>query len=50
MNDLDRQLYVGTILKTIRKNKGITLSDLSKKCNLSIQYISDIENGNKSSK
>ena len=34
-------------MKQIRKKKGITLTDLSKKTGLSIGYLSHLENGSR---
>ncbi len=43
-------MTIGQKIKTLRKNKKITLTDLSNKSGLSISTLSDIENGKSSPK
>lgn len=42
---MNKELNVGEIIKTIRKNKKIMLKDVAKKCNISSSMLSQIEKG-----
>lgn len=41
------KIAMGEVLRELRREKGITLRQLSKKSNVALGYISDIERGRK---
>ena len=41
------KIAMGEVLRELRREKGITLRELSKKSNVALGYISDIERGKK---
>lgn len=46
-NQSYQEKIIGIIIKNLRKEKNINLSDLSNKLDISSQFLSDIENGRK---
>ncbi len=38
-------MYIEYLVKEVRKEKGLSLRELSKKANVSVGHLSDIENG-----
>lgn len=43
---MNKELNVGEIIKTIRKNKKMMLKEVAEKCNISSSMLSQIEKGN----
>lgn len=42
-----KSVCLGARLREIRKSRGLTLKELSKLCDISITYLSEIENGHR---
>ena len=38
-------MYIEYLIKKVRKEKGVSLRELSKRANVSLGHLSDIENG-----